>query len=393
MVDFPHLGLRPVFARDIEPDENHRALSVCPGVRVEVDTEHAPTGYNGAKGFNDPHAGRGLAVWEGYAADPELRSSGSSGGIISALSVYCIDKLGVDFVSHVGMDPDKPWKNRNIISRTRSEVLRGSGSRYAPSSPCLSLSEIETADGKSVFVGKPCDAAAVALVLKQKPELATKVAAVISFFCAGTPSSGSVENLLHDATVEIGRVRSLRFRGGGWPGRFRAVDGSGAELVSLSYEESWGKLQSSRRLRCALCADGTGEIADIACGDAWHRHNGDGNQGLSVVVARTKRGMEIVLGAQKKGYIVLEPVSVDSVVLSQGSNAGLMKRRSEVWGRLLALRLLGVPHPQFKGFPLFSSWNRLSTRAKMRTVLGMVARVFRKKLLWRQNVNETEVSQ
>jgi coenzyme F420 hydrogenase subunit beta len=385
MVDIPDIGLRPRFSRALSAEEDETALQVCPGVQVELSGDVVPDG-----GFEDPHAGRGLGVWEGHAADPEIRASGSSGGCITALSLYCLEKRGIDFVSHVAMHDDEPWRNRTVVSRTRDDLFRGVGSRYAPSSPCVSLDAYENSGEVGVFVGKPCDAAAVALVLKQKPQLRSNVAAVISFFCAGTPSSGSSAQLIRNNGLEPGHAGSVKYRGDGWPGRFRAIDRSGSERVSFTYAESWGELQSSRGLRCHLCADGMGEVADIACGDAWHRYADDGNPGLSVVIARTRRGLDIIEGATREGYLVLERVGVGSVLASQGSESGLIKRRSELWGRLLALRLLGVPRPQYRGFPLFAAWRGIASGRKLRSIVGTGVRAFRKKLFERQRINTSE---
>jgi coenzyme F420 hydrogenase subunit beta len=376
MVDIPDVGLRPRFSRPLTAQENDAALRVCPGVQVETGRRDEPEEV----AFNHHQAGRGLAVWEAHAADPVIRASGSSGGCITALSLYCLEKLGVDFVSHTAMHDSEPWRNRNVISRTRKDLLRGCGSRYGPSSPCLSLDAYEKGDEAGVFIGKPCDAVAVALALKQKPQLAKNVVAVITFFCAGTPSSGASLDLVRRHGLQPGEIGSVRYRGDGWPGRFRATDRSRAERVSLSYEESWAELQSSRGLRCQLCADGMGEAADIACGDAWHRHADDGNPGLSVVIARTRRGLKIVEGAIQAGYLVAEPAGVDSVVASQGSDRGLIRSRSEVWGRLLALWFLRIPRPIYRGASIFSAWLSIPFGRKLRSIGGTAARVFRKKL-------------
>ena len=386
MVDVPEVGLRPLLLRELTQDQNRLALSVCPGTRVEAAASGCVRGENGA--FDDPLVGRGEAVWEGYAADPQIRLGGSSGGVVTALSLYCLQQLGVAFVTHVGQDAVQPWKNRNIVSRNRGELMRGLGSRYAASAPCLSLADIEAADGSTLFVGKPCDAAAVALVLKHKPHLRAKIAAVVSFFCAGTPSSAAAVELLREQGADPQRLQSLKFRGDGWPGRFTAADRSGREVASLSYSESWGALQRSRGLRCSLCADGMGEVADIACGDAWHRYADDGNPGVSVVIARTRRGLELVEGAQRAGYLILERVGVDAVISSQGSGSGLVRRRSEVWGRLFALRFCRVPSPEYIGIRIFCAWMRGPIWGKIRSILGTIRRAVRKKLHQRLQLHE-----
>ena len=379
MVDIPEKGLRPELLRPLTEEEQRRALEVCPGLTVDARRLTVPTA--------DPAAGRALRVWVGHAADPGIRYQGSSGGVLTALSLFCLEQGVADFIAHTGMDPEFPWKNKSTISRARDELLRQTGSRYAPSSPCDLFSTIESAPGKAVFIGKPCDIAALRLTEKLRPQLADRIAAVLTFFCAGTPSSQGVYALAHEALGEkVGHLSRLKFRGEGWPGDFR-VSLNGDQSKSLySYETSWGRLQASRGLRCQLCADGMGELADVSCGDAWHRYNADGNPGLSIVVARTERGLALVEDAIRQGYAVLNEVQPAEIVASQGSESGIANRRRATWGRLLALGVLGIPRPRYAGFPLFSAWRQLPVKKKARSVVGTVVRVFRKRLFRRDSI-------
>ena len=373
MVDIPEKGLRPQLLRPLSDQEARRSLEVCPGLTVDGSSLTAPVA--------DPVAGRAVRVWVGHAADPEIRFNGSSGGALTALSLYCLEEGPADFVAHTGMDSDSPWKNKSTVSRSRAELLQEAGSRYAPSSPCDLFSTIQSASGKAVFIGKPCDVAALRLTERQQPRLADRIAAVLTFFCAGTPSSQSVYDLAHEALGDEARqISRLRFRGEGWPGEFRvSINGNGNRSL-YSYEASWGRLQATRGLRCQLCADSMGELADVSCGDAWHRYNGDGNPGLSIVVARTQRGLALVEDAIQRGYVVLDEVEPAEIAASQGSDSGIADRRRATWGRLLALRSLGVPTPRYVDFPLFPAWRQLPLRKKVKSFIGTALRVFRKRL-------------
>jgi coenzyme F420 hydrogenase subunit beta len=71
------------------------------------------------------------------------------------------------------------------------------------------------------------------------------------------------------------------------------------------------------------------------------------------------------------GYLQLQPASPQTVLAAQEN---LLGRRRELFGRLLALRLLGIPAPQFSGFSLFRSWIRLSVGRQFKTIAGTVRR-------------------
>ena len=101
-------------------------------------------------------------------------------------------------------------------------------------------------------------------VREQKAALSEPVASVLTFFCAGTPSTRGTLDLMNSLQILPQSTSSVRYRGEGWPGRFRVEHGNPPEEKSLSYMESWGKLSSYRSLRRHLCPDGTGSVADIS---------------------------------------------------------------------------------------------------------------------------------
>src|SRR5258707_1343211 len=101
----------------------------------------------------DHEFGPVLEIWEGFASDPEVRMRASSGGLLTALSLYCLEREGMASVLHTGQDPEKPWLNKTVQSRGRSDLLQRTGSRYAPASPCDGLRDIENSSEPCVFVG------------------------------------------------------------------------------------------------------------------------------------------------------------------------------------------------------------------------------------------------
>jgi len=338
----------------------------------------------------DHEFGPALEIWEGYATDPEIRYKGSSGGVLSALSLYCLEQEEMEFVLHSGMDPEQPWKNKTFVSKTPEEILARTGSRYAPSSPCEGLREIENSKGVGVFIGKPCDTAAVSAFRRQRPELDQKLGLVLTFFCAGTPSTQGTLELAQLLNVKPDAIDAVRYRGEGWPGRFKITHDNGSKEESLSYQESWGRLTKHRPLRCDVCPDGLGRVADISCGDAWNKFTDEtGDHGRSLVIVRTQRGKEILHRAMAAHYLELQPVGPAPVLAAQEN---LLGRRKEVFGRLLAMRLLMIPIPQFVGFSLFHGWIRLPWLRKVKSLLGTVKRMIKRGLWERKPLRANRVT-
>jgi coenzyme F420 hydrogenase subunit beta len=366
LVNIQSLGIRPHFSSQGCAGCT-RCLSICPGYRVDGELA---TGSESGSEFSS-EIGAVLEVWEGHAADPEIRFRGSSGGVLSALALYCVEHEGMKTVVHSGKSEDQPWLNTTHVSTNREQILAHTGSRYAPSSPCDGLSEIEHSDGPGVFIGKPCDAAAVGMLRSERKELDRNLGLVLTFFCAGTPSTKGTLDLIDSLGMARESVQSVRYRGEGWPGEFRILQSESPREKSLTYAESWDKLTGYRPLRCNLCPDGLGRVADIACGDAWHKFDNAGDPGRSLVLVRTKRGQEILRRAIAANYVELSLVSGAAVVAAQTS---LLNRRRELFGRLLAMRMLMIPTPEFLNFSLMRSWLQLPVIRQVRTITGTLRR-------------------
>jgi coenzyme F420 hydrogenase subunit beta len=366
LADVEGVGIRPKFAEQCAGCR--RCLSVCPGYSVDARLA-APLQ---SRTSEDSELGPALEVWEGWATDPEIRFRASSGGLLTALALYCLEREDMAFAVHAGMDPARPWTNRTVQSRNRAQLLEHAGSRYAPAAPGEGLRAIEASDRPCVFIGKPCDTAGAMRLRQERPALDRRLGLVLTFFCAGTPSTRGTLELIDALGVDRSTLRSVRYRGEGWPGRFRVGHGTPPRDASCSYEDSWGRLQRYRPLRCHLCPDGLGRVADLACGDAWEQPPDGRDPGRSLMLVRTLRGREILHRAMAAGYVDLTRVEPAVVLAAQPS---LLGRRRELFGRLLAMRLLLVPTPRFSGFSLFRSWTGLRLGRKARTVVGTLGRI------------------
>jgi coenzyme F420 hydrogenase subunit beta len=316
-------------------------------------------------------------VWEGYAADNDLRHFASSGGAASAITLYCLKKEGSGQVVHIGPDHENVLGNRTVISKTKGQLLAQTGSRYAPASPCDGLYEVANAQTPSVFIGKPCDIQGVRKAEQAMPEIRDRVGLTVSIFCAGTPSTMATFKLIESLKVPINKVTGIRYRGRGWPGTFAVwTNGSKKPAVEIPYSEAWGFLQKYRPYRCYLCPDGTGELADISCGDPWYRETRDGGEGYSLVLLRTERGREIFHKAIREGYIKGEQVKPEVLPKSQ---PGFPEKRGAIWGRLLAMKVFGIPTPTYEGWPLFQCWMKLPVKKKAKSILGTAKRIIQRK--------------
>jgi coenzyme F420 hydrogenase subunit beta len=391
MIDALEYGLRPRF-RNGEPDDLGATdtMKVCPGIELTRPDILTQPGAN-----RDLYLvwGSILGLWEGYASDPQIRYEAASAVAIPPLAVHAVEQSGIHGVLHIAARNDIPYLNRTILSTTREQILAGSGSRYAPASPCDGLKSIEDAPGPCVFIGKPCDVAAVKKAMALRPRLAEKIALTIAFFCAGTPSlKGTFAMFKAMGIPDPASVQSVRYRGRGWPGKTVVTFCENGETRTreLTYEQSWGQiLQKFRQWRCYICPDHTGEFADISVADAWHRPVADHQPGRSILIARTGAGLDFLRKAIAAGCLTAEIVGPDTLPACSPWQEDL---RSELWGRLLALRACRIPTPDYPGFGLYRSWyGHLSIPEKIKSILGTFKRIDVKKLFQRRTMTSIEL--
>jgi coenzyme F420 hydrogenase subunit beta len=340
--------LRPVSLSRLGGQDLAIFKEVCPGVTVS----HKPSDVK-----YDPLWGPVVATHAAYSTDDTVRRNGSSGGVISAFLIYLLDTKQIDFVAQIAASDDDPIRNDIKLSRTREDVLRAAGSRYGPSAPLSKLSEIlEKESGNFAFVGKPCDVAALRQYLRVRPEIAPRVPFLFSFMCAGVPSEKGTLELLKQLGVDQQELKSFRYRGDGWPGKAKAVTKSD-DVHEMDYATSWGTILNRHlQYRCKICADGTGEFADIVCADAWYGKDGYPDfaerAGRSLLISRTNKGQTLLEEAVRDSAIVIEDLDIKEISKMQPYQEN---RKQMALGRVIATKLAIGLAPRYKGLKLIKT--------------------------------------
>ncbi len=362
--------LRPEQSAPLAADEEASVAAICPGLGQRVE----------AGGRTDPVLwGPYVEAVTGWAADPATRHAGSSGGALSAILAHLLESGAVDAVIQVGASPDRAIANRTVISTDAAGVIAAAGSRYAPSAPLEGLATLVGGARRHAFVGKPCDAAALRAWAMRDARVAAAFPVILSFFCAGVPSEAGGEAVLAALGTSGDQTAAFRYRGNGWPGRATATLRDGGER-SMSYHDSWGRILSRHvQHRCKICADGTGNAADIVCADAWEA-DAEGYpkfeeaDGISLIMARTALGARIVAEARAAGAIRTGPFDMTALAAIQ---PGQRERRRALAARLFALRVLGRPVPDYRGLNILAAARQNPFARNIRNFLGTARRALR----------------
>lgn len=343
---------------------------ICPGVNVVNDIPF--TKEESVWGHIDN-------LWSGYSTDSEVRTKGSSGGIVSAIAVYLLENGLVDGVMQVGGDSSDYQRNSLKISRSKTDVLDCASSRYAPALIFDKIFEILDADDKTYcFIGKPCDISGLKNFLHQYPRYANRISLTVSIMCAGLPSFTGTLSIIKDFKA-VEPVKNLVYRGNGWPGYFSFTDKKG-DTFQKSYNDSWGKtLNKHLKFRCKVCPDGIGIQADIAVGDAWETNDGYPDfaekDGQSLIISRTERGSSLLKKAASESEIIIEDLNISKIRLMQPYQYG---RRTKVGARVLAFMLVKRRTLNYKDLYVFENFRLVKAKALVREFYGTFKRLLKK---------------
>ncbi|MBE5833136.1 MAG: hypothetical protein E7309_00670 [Butyrivibrio sp.] len=327
------------------------------------------------------------SVYLGYSTDPDVRLKASSGGVITAISTYLLEEKKVDGIIHSGKDDEKPWRTKTYCSTTIEEINKRCGSRYSQSMPLADIFNLTSKDKKYAYIGKPCDVLALTNYFNIDPEFRKRFVCTISFFCAGAPSEKAQMELLEELKCSPDDCADLRYRGNGWPGYATAISKNGKE-TQMTYNESWGRiLGRDIRKSCKFCMNGTGEPADISCGDAWYL-NDDGTPdftegtGRNIVFGRSLVGADILRNAMEAGYVDLSDYSGE---ISEFKKAQKFQyeRKATMLEKCLAMLIMFKKTPSYKYCDLCRvsrSSTGISFKRRCNIFLGTIKRIVKGKI-------------
>ena len=335
------------------------------------------------KNYSDCIWGDYKAVGLGYAVDKEIRRKASSGGVLTAVACYLLDKQIVDGIIQIG-DGATPFAPEMHINSTPAQVVECCGSRYIAVLPFERLLQIlnENKDKKYALIGRPCDIRGVRALEKEYENVKKQIMYYFSFFCAGTPSVNASKRMINAMGASEKDVLSVQYRGNGWPG-FSTVKTKKGNTYQMSYEQSWGKtLGRDICLGCRHCYDGIGEQADVSCGDAWYL-DGSGKvsfeerEGRNVIFMRSERGAALIQQAVQVGWLYTENFQIDQLKAMQPYQ---YVRKAQLRYKLLAMRTMLQPVPRVDTSELKKYASLIQKKDKFRMYFGTIKRILQNKM-------------
>lgn len=292
------------------------------------------------------------AAYAAWARDSREYVSSTSGGAASVLSRHVLSQDGAVYGCAVCKGDSvagKPFSVKHIRVTSTDGLQRLKGSKYVQSSIAEVLPEIreDVRSGRKVlFVGTPCQVAAVKAMFKTVPEGLY----LVDLICHGVPSLSMLQKYVSGHLhIDPQTVSDVSFRGPeGFVMRILGTDGSvlyGHEPLSgLRTEDLYYSLFMdgfTYRDSCYRCPYArTERVSDITIGDFWGLGDDvpDHPHGVSLLLPVTRKGMEMLSAV--KGDMDIYTRSVQEAV--RGNDQLRSPRRKS-----LRIRLFRMLEPVF----------------------------------------------
>ena len=321
-------------------------LDVCPWERFALQRTLESCKDEEKVSLKCSPIGEFKGTYVGWACDDALCFQASSGGLVTAVLLFLLKYRYIDGALVTSLTADKRFRAKPYIARTATSIRAAIGSKYLPVAANTALREILEVPGRYAVVGLPCHMQGIARAEERLPVLSQRIVVRIGLACSGSFSMYGMQLLLTACKANVESVKSIRFRGRGWPGSFR-VELSDGSSCTIPYSHYFTYLRWYLALGCFVCWDSLCEYADLSFGDAWMRDlRASGEDGVSIVVSRTNKGECIIQQAVKDGCASLLPISAQEIAESQSVNIGFKKRNQRL--RLRFLALVSHEHPRFE---------------------------------------------
>lgn len=326
-------------------DKCGRCVSVCPGVGCDLKNISSSLFSGEDNERVDTYAGYYQSACVGYSTDYEIRYHSASGGVLSQMLLYLLEKKYVDgvVVTAYGEDHITP---RSYIAVTKEEVLKARSSKYCPVSLDGVGNEMVKRGGRYVVVGLPCHIQGFRKREQKDKKFKNCVLGYFSIYCSCNRSFAMRDFLFDVYNVEKSSITNFSFRDNGCLGDM-VIDTKKLEhsnCLAIPYIRYYGATRSFfKPHRCLTCIDHYGELADVSLGDIHIKPYSEDKVGINSWIIRSVQFKNIFEEAVQSGFIKMDEVPIDIVNQSQKKMLFPKKRRANAVMKLD--RLIGRTTP------------------------------------------------
>lgn len=362
-----------------EPDQETAALidHACAGADFNFP-EYKQLLFANTPNFHT-YTGAYTSISIGYAGHENIRKNGASGGILSAILIWLLENGEIEGAVVTGMSEKEPWLTKSFIATTKNQILEAAQSKYIITSVNEILPEIAAFNGRLAYVGLPGQVQSIRKLQKINHPWVQNIKYIFGPFYGNTLHFSSIKSFLHSyGYKDYTAITKLYFRYGEWPGNMR-IEFDNNKFIQLPKFHANYLIPFHIVKNSLLCTDLSNEFTDISGGDAWAPVYEERGKGYSMVIARNKKGQEILDKMCADGSLQLEPIDENQAITMHSHGYDLKKRGSFI--RIRFRKFLGMPTPNF-GYTLSGfTMSRYLMEMAISFLLLMLGTTFMRKLV------------
>ncbi len=321
-----------------------RCHEACPGLGINL-YDISNKCFKSPQIVKDAKVGRYISCYTGYSNNHDIRYHCASGGLLSQLLIFLLEKKYIDGALVTAFDQDNEFLVKSYIAKTRDEVLAAKSSKYSPVTLNHAIKDILKDNGQRfIVVGLPCHIQGFRKYEAMDKKFKEKISAYFGIYCSGGRSFYLTEYIFKKWLINKKDLNYLSYRDEGCLGNLvaKGVDSISRKpfVFKKKYQQYYHPLRSFFiPRRCTLCIDHFAELADISFGDIHIEPYSRDKIGINSLITRNKKIDEWLREAKNEGCISLQNLEIDvlkksqRVVFQKKYRSTTFMRLNKVFGR------------------------------------------------------------
>lgn len=250
-----------------------------------------------------------------YSKSLEVLKKSSSGGIAYEISKL-LNEQGYDVI---GCTYDKERAeaiHRRVGANEIDKLHIFQGSKYLQSNITEIVKELSSNSNKAVIFGTPCQIAGIDRLLKLRKKRDDYI--LIDLICHGVPTQNLWKKYLREGSKKYGYGQTpeviFRYKPKGWRKMHIWISGNGVTYIQDDENDlfyRFFKLGHCFSPACYECNYRTASAADIRIGDYWGPRFKNNKNGVSMVIAMTQVGENLLQELYSLNRIELQQMSCE----------------------------------------------------------------------------------
>lgn len=301
----------------------------------------------------------------GHASNETVRRRGASGGAITQTLIHLLKTNRITGAVCLKMGAEVPWRAKPIVATTEEEILACAQSVYSTTPTNVILSELENHDGSLAYVGLPDQVAGIRKLQQMNHPSVRNIEYVLGPYTGTQMEFEAIRSFLRSHGVRSEEeITDLQYRAGEWPGHLQITLQDGRVLKAEKFYYNY-LIPFFITRGCLQLCDFTNELTDISVGDAWSPKYESQGGGHSVILARSKKGVDLLEEMQTQNLLTLDELALDKALDMHGHMLDLKKRGSFIrnsWKKA---------QPNYGYRPTHIPASRITVEWVLRTIFGI----------------------